>query len=309
MGIYKNIDDIVVDFIDVGQGDSALIRYRGNNVLIDAGGSAFSDFDIGENITFPYLIKSGINKLDALIISHYHDDHYKGSMAVIDNLVVEKIISSKYPPDGEFLNIISQHNIPIYTLNSNDHIFLGNKLNIDILWPKANTGFYDNENNNSLVCLVSANGFRLLFTGDIEKEVEEQLLDNKFGKVDILKVAHHGSDTSSLPELIDQLNPKISVISVGENNIYGHPSNQTIQTLLNVNSSIYRTDEIGLISVIIKRDRIIIKPYQGPFYQEDLIKYIINGKYYFLALIIFIYISNITVRTYLKMEDRIHELQ
>lgn len=309
MGIYKNIDDIVVDFIDVGQGDSALIRYRGNNILIDAGGSAFSDFDIGENITFPYLIKSGINKLDALIISHYHDDHYKGSMAVIDNLVVEKIISSKYPPDGEFLNIISQNNIPIYTLNSNDHIFLGDKLNIDILWPKASTGFYDNENNNSLVCLVSANGFRLLFTGDIEKEVEEQLLENKYGKVDILKVAHHGSDTSSLPELIDQLNPKISVISVGENNIYGHPSNQTIQTLLNVNSSIYRTDEMGLISVIIKRDRIIIKPYQGPFYQEDLIKYIINGKYYFLALIIFIYISNITVRTYLKMEDRIHELQ
>jgi competence protein ComEC len=309
MDMYRNINDIIVDFIDVGQGDSALLRYRGNNILIDAGGSAFSDFDIGENITLPYLIKSGVNELDALIISHYHDDHYKGSKAIIENLQVDKIISSKYPTEEEFLKIIDKNNIPLYTVNSSNDIFLDDKLYIDILWPIDNNVLDDNENNNSLVCLVNANGFRLLFTGDIEKEVEQQLLRKNIGEVDLLKVAHHGSNTSSHPEFIDELDPKISIISVGENNFYGHPSKQTLQTLLDVNSSIYRTDEMGLISVIIKNDRAIIKPYQGPFYQEDLIKYISIRRNYFLLLIIFVYVSNITVRTYINMEDKLHELQ
>jgi competence protein ComEC len=309
MDMYRNIDDIIVDFIDVGQGDSALLRYRGNNILIDAGGSAFSDFDIGENITLPYLIKSGVNELDALIISHYHDDHYEGSKAIIENLQVDKIISSKYPTEEEFLKIIDKNNIPLYTVNSSNDIFLDDKLYIDILWPIDNNVLDDNENNNSLVCLVNANGFRLLFTGDIEKEVEQQLLRTKIGEVDLLKVAHHGSNTSSHPEFIDELAPKISIISVGENNFYGHPSKQTLQTLLDVNSSIYRTDEMGLISVTIKNDRAVIKPYQGPFYKEDLIKYIKSRRNYFLLLIIFIYVSNITVRTYINMEDKLHELQ
>jgi competence protein ComEC len=309
MDMYRNINDIIVDFIDVGQGDSALLRYRGNNILIDAGGSAFSDFDIGENITLPYLIKSGVNELDALIISHYHDDHYKGSKAIIENLQVDKIISSKYPTEEEFLKIIDKNNIPLYTVNSSNDIFLDDKLYIDILWPIDNNVLDDNENNNSLVCLVNANGFRLLFTGDIEKEVEQQLLRTKIGEVDLLKVAHHGSNTSSHPEFIDELAPKISIISVGENNFYGHPSKQTLQTLLDVNSSIYRTDEMGLISVTIKNDRAVIKPYQGPFYKEDLIKYIKSRRNYFLLLIIFIYVSNITVRTYINMEDKLHELQ
>ncbi len=308
MDMYRNIDDIIVDFIDVGQGDSALLRYRGNNILIDAGGSAFSDFDVGENITLPYLIKSGVDKLDALIISHFHDDHYKGSMAIMENLQVDKIISSKYPTEDEFLKIIDKNNIPLYIVNSSNDIFLGG-INIDILWPTNNIVLDDNENNNSLVCLVNANGFRLLFTGDIEKEVEKQLLKTNFGKVDILKVAHHGSNTSSLPEFIDELAPKISIISVGENNFYGHPSKQTLQTLIDANSSIYRTDEMGLISVIIKKDRVVIKPYQGPFYQEDLIKFLNTRRNYFLTFIIFLYVSNITVRIYLNMEDKLHELQ
>jgi competence protein ComEC len=308
MDMYRNIDDIIVDFIDVGQGDSALLRYRGNNILIDAGGSAFSDFDVGENITLPYLIKSGVDKLDALIISHFHDDHYKGSMAIMENLQVDKIISNKYPTEDEFLKIIDKNNIPLDIVNSNNDIFLGG-INIDILWPTNNIVLDDNENNNSLVCLVNANGFRLLFTGDIEKEVEKQLLKTNFGKVDILKVAHHGSNTSSLPEFIDELAPKISIISVGENNFYGHPSKQTLQTLIDANSSIYRTDEMGLISVIIKKDRVVIKPYQGPLYQEDLIKFLNTRRNYFLTFIIFLYVSNITVRIYLNMEDKLHELQ
>ncbi len=311
MDIYKDIDDIVIDFIDVGQGDSALIRYRDNNILIDAGGSAFSDYDVGENITLPYLIKSGVSKLDALIISHYHDDHYKGSLSIIENLPVDKIISARYPTDDEFLHAIAQNNISVYKLNANNDIYLRDKLTIDILWPTNNALLYDNENNNSLVCLVNANGIKLLFTGDIEKEVENKLMheNNEDLDIDILKVAHHGSNTSSFPELIDELSPKVSIISVGKNNMYGHPSAQTLQTLMNANSSIYRTDEMGLISVIIKNDRFMIKPYRGPFYREDLIKYLNIRRNDILAFIIFIYVANAQVRTYLKMEEKLNELQ
>lgn len=247
-------ESIEVHFIDVGQGDSILLRTKASNYLIDTGGSFNDDFDIGKNITLPYLLKNGINRLDGIIITHFDADHSKGLDSIVKNIKVKSLLASYIPDDN------LRYNINI--INDKNKIILDENTTLDILWPKYSVNI-DNysDNNKSLVMLLSYFNHKILFTGDMEKEVENLLVD-WLNPVDILKVAHHGSKTSSTEDFLNKIRPKYSIISVGRNNFYNHPNQEVIERLLDINSTIYRTDEMGQIKIILGKNDIDIIPYK-----------------------------------------------
>ena len=221
-------------FIDVGQGDSTLIiTPKGKKILIDGGE--------GKNeILLPYLLDRGINKIDYIIISHFDSDHCNGLIEVMEKIKVGKVIVSKQPEESEeyrnILEIIKRKNIEAYVVKAQDRITIEKDLYINILNPAGKLEFKD-LNNNAIVAKLIYKNFSILFTGDIEKAEENiaQKYKNNL-KSTILKVAHHGSKTSTNEKFLKYVEPQIALIGVGENNKFGHPNQQTIEKLKNIRS-------------------------------------------------------------------------
>lgn len=250
-----------LNFIDVGQGDSTLITTSySRKILIDGGGSEFfSDFDVGEKTLLPYLLKKKILKLDYIIISHFDSDHIGGLFTIIEELKVDNIIIGRQFEDSEnyekFKKLVKQNKIKVNIVEAGQRINIDKYTYIDILWPSAESKIRENSiNNNSLVCKLVCQDFSVLFTGDIE-EMAEKAIINKYKnnlnilEADILKVAHHGSKTSSHKNFLNIVKPKIALIGVGEDNKFGHPSDIVIDNLKSVKADIFRTDENGEISI------------------------------------------------------------
>ena len=221
-------------FIDVGQGDCTLIiTPKDKKILIDGGE--------GKNeILLPYLLDRGINKIDYIIISHFDSDHCNGLIEVMEKIKVGKVIVSKQPEESEeyrnISEIIKQKNIEAYVVKAQDRITIEKDLYINILNPAGKLEFKD-LNNNAIVAKLIYKNFSMLFTGDIEKAEENiaQKYKNNL-KSTILKVAHHGSKTSTNEEFLKYVEPQIALIGVGENNKFGHPNQQTIEKLKNIRS-------------------------------------------------------------------------
>lgn len=182
---------------------------------------------------------------------------FGGLFYIIKEIEVDKIIIGKQFENSdnyeEFLKIIKQKNIDVYITEVGERIIIEKNLYFDILWPDKENIINENIlNNNSLVCKLIYKNFSILFTGDIE-EVAEKAILNKYDKNElkttILKVAHHGSKTSSMKEFINALSPNIAIIEVGKNNTFGHPSKQVIEDLKKITKKIYRTDNNGEIIV------------------------------------------------------------
>lgn len=165
----------------------------------------------------------------------------------------------------EFIKIAKEKKINIKIVESGDRINIENNVYIDVLWPCKDNMISENHiNNNSLVCKIVCKNFSILCTGDIEEIAEKAILSKyKYNlgilKSDILKVAHHGSKTSSTLEFLNTVKPKYAIIGVGKKNKFGHPSNTTIQNLKLLNIEIYRTDEMGEIAITINDKKIRIK--------------------------------------------------
>ena len=233
--IYKNIQkDLYINFIDVGQGDSTLITTQFNKkILIDGGGSEFgSTFDVGEKTLLPYLLKKEIHKLDYVIISHFDSDHVGGILTILEELNVKQVLIPKQVEYSEnynkFLDIIKKRNIKIKIVEEGNTINIDKNTYLDILWPEEKQIKDNVLNNNSLIVRLCYKNFKMLFTGDIE-EIAEQRLLQKYENTekltaDILKVAHHGSKSSSIAEFLEKVNPRIALIGVGKNNKFGHPN-------------------------------------------------------------------------------------
>ena len=246
-------------FIDVGQGDSTLIITRFNKtVLIDGGGSEIGEDYVGENILFPYLLDRGIKKIDYIMISHFDSDHCKGILYIMENLKVENVIISKQIEKSDnynlFLKIIKQKNINIIMVKSGMNVQIDNYTYFEILWPNNQMISENAMNNNSIVARFIYRKFKILFTGDIEFIAEQEIIKKHDIRSNVLKVAHHGSDTSSDDEFIKKVNPEIALIGVGKNNRYGHPSNETLKKFENINTQIYRTDLCGEIYIKVNKN-------------------------------------------------------
>ena len=240
-----------VYFFDVGQADSMLIQNNGENMLIDAGNN-----EDGETLV-NNLKTLGVEKIDYLVGTHPHEDHIGG----LDNVINEFDIGTIYMPNittntktyEDVITEIENKNLQISEAKKGDTFFLGNancEFMTDSILDKNNL------NLSSIVTRITFGNTSFLFTGDAETENEET---RTWPKTDVLKVGHHGSDTSSSEEFLKQVSPKTAIISVGKDNDYGHPSDETIKKLQNLGTTIYRTDELGTIELISDGNNIIKK--------------------------------------------------
>ncbi len=245
-----------VTYLDVGQGDSALIHFPYNklNILIDTGGIINSKYQIAKNKTIPYLKSVGITKIDYLILTHGDFDHMGEAINFVNNFKVVKVILNC----GSY-NDLEKDLIKVLDKKKTEYYSCIKELNIDNnKLYFLNTKEYDNENDNSNVIYTEVNGFKLLFMGDASITTEKEILKGyNLPNIDVLKVGHHGSNTSSSKYFIDSINPKYSLISVGKNNRYGHPNKEVLNNL--ENSKIYRTDQDGSIMLKIKNNKLEIE--------------------------------------------------
>ena len=243
--------NLTVDFIDVGQADSILIMTQDKAMLIDAGNN-----EDGEDVV-EFIKSKGITKLDYVIGTHPHEDHIGGMDDVIKNFDIGTIYMPKITTNTktyeDVITEIENKNLQISEAKKGDTFFLGNancEFMTDSILDKNNL------NLSSIVTRITFGNTSFLFTGDAETENEET---RTWPKTDVLKVGHHGSDTSSSEEFLKQVSPKTAIISVGKDNDYGHPSDETIKKLQNLGTTIYRTDELGTIELISDGNNIIKK--------------------------------------------------
>ena len=240
--------------LDVKQGDSSLLIFPHNkcNIMIDTGG--IYNNDLTSNVLIPSLKSRGIRKLDYIIITHGDYDHMGEAIKLVNNFKVDNVvfnIGDINSIESRIISVLEKKNIKYYIgldklkINNNTLYFL-------------NTKEYDNENDNSNVLYFKLDIFKFLLLGDASSIREKDIIDEyDISDIDVLKVGHHGSRTSSSEYFIDEINPKYSLISVGKNNRYGHPNKEVLKNL--VNSKIYRTDEDGSIMFKIKNNKLNIE--------------------------------------------------
>lgn len=246
---YLNSNFEVVMF-EVGEADCHLIKYpyNKNTILIDTGKNEYKI----KNEVIPYLKSIGIKKIDYLIITHGDEDHIGGSITLINNFQVKNVILNKgtfTDIEKELIKNLNKKKIP-YQININ-------KINLSnhTIYLLNNTK-YNNENDNSIITYFTYQKYKFLYMGDASINTEDNLLENyNLNNISILKVGHHGSNTSSSKDFISQINPSISLISVGENNIYHHPNKEVINNLSK--SRIYRTDINNMVKLTINSKGIL----------------------------------------------------
>ncbi|WP_432664570.1 DNA internalization-related competence protein ComEC/Rec2 [Wukongibacter baidiensis] len=244
--------DLRLTFVDVGQGDCILIETpKGKRILVD-GGKEQEDFLSG------FLLKNGISYIDLICVSHIHNDHIGGIANVLENIKTGQMVigTKEYTSEEwqEIERICLENKIPIMEFSKGKIIRLEKDLTLTAVYPKAELIENTNEdtNNNSLVLILEYKDFEVVLTGDIEKEAEMDIVRGGFKRdVDVLKVGHHGSKTSSTPEFLDSFTPEIAVIQVGKN-VFGHPHGDTLNKLKEREIKIYRNDKNG--AVIIETD-------------------------------------------------------
>jgi competence protein ComEC len=229
--------------LDVGQGDSILITNNNKTMLIDA-----STNEMGSRVV-KYLNDLGIKKIDYLVGTHPHEDHIGG----LDNVIKSFDIGTIYMPNvvattktfEEVIDAISAKKLKVTSPKTGDKFTVGNA-ECEVMSIRNDK---DDYNNCSIVIKMDFNNVSYLFTGDAEESVESS---RKWPHIDVLKVGHHGSNTSSSKNFLEQIKPEVALISVGQGNTYGHPTQATLKRLSNIGAKIYRTDENGTILLIEK---------------------------------------------------------
>ena len=243
-------DEVQIHVIDVGQGDSILIRGEQQAVLVDAG-----DLDAGETVV-SYLRNLGIEKLDLIVVTHPHADHIGGMTAVLEAFPVGKIIAPELPDDliptsrtyENFLAAAIENNIPAETSQNSDGFSVG-PMTFSILSPRPYND-YSSLNNFSTVLRGKMQGGTILLCGDAEKATENMLLESGADlESDVIKIAHHGGDTSSQMEFLEAVSPKAAIISVAEENPYGHPHEEVVARLEEIGTDLFTTANNGTVII------------------------------------------------------------
>ena len=260
--------DLKIYFVDVGQGDCTfIVTPKNKTILIDGGGSLSDSFDVGKKTLIPYLLDRGYASLDYVMISHFDQDHVGGILTVLEGLKVKNVIISKQREKSqqysEFMRIIKKKKINVIVVERGNRVKIEDGIYFDILWPQKEQIKDNILNNNSIVAKLHYNEFSMLFTGDIEQEAEKILIQNNTNlKVDVLKVAHHGSNTSSMKEFVKTVKPRVALIGVGKNNNFGHPDSEVLNRFKQINTKIFRTDENGEINIVVdKKGRIKLEKF------------------------------------------------
>lgn len=253
-----------ITVLDVGQGDSILIETPlKKTILIDGGGQ--QNYPVGDEIIKKALLFKHIHKLDLIICTHSDDDHMLGIMELMDDIKIGGIMINCLEKQGydPLIDLCYQYEVPVF-INNSVRIDLLDQLELKILYPYKDTRYID-ENNSSVVVKLKYKDRSFLFTGDLEKQGEAILMGSKPDelKSDVLKIAHHGSNTSSTETFLDEVSPHYAIISVGENNYFGHPHPDVISRLMDRRISVYRTDTSGAIEITSDGKYIHFKEYDS----------------------------------------------
>ncbi len=250
--ISKYDGKLHITFFDIGQGDSALLQYQDFSLLVDGGPGNYLSSRIGKRL--PFFDR----ELDLVVATHPQEDHFFGLVKVTESIKVERVLVSQKESENqkynEWIEWLERKKIPVLFAYDVDKIQVDNMFSVKVLYPKEESDVVNtkNANNSCVVLLVSFGDTDILFTCDIEEPTEKLLLE-KYGKkldVEILKTAHHGSDTSSNKDFLQILTPETAIISVGKNNRYGHPSRRVLNRLEQMGVKIFRTDVDGDVELV-----------------------------------------------------------
>lgn len=247
---------LAVSFIDVGQGDATLVQSGGESYLIDAGRP-----EAGPEVV-DFLRSRGVEELDGLVATHPDADHIGGLPDVLDAFPVSTVYLSGEDDKATttfntFLRSVQNEGAQVFEARAGLQMDWGGT-DVTVLSPppESEGGLFGESNEDSVSMLLVFGEARVLLTGDAENRGEEYMSTGRFvGPVTVLKVGHHGSNTSTTPLFLSRFRPEISVIAVGENS-YGHPTPQTLRRLKTVGAEVFRTDEDGDVIVTIKDGRV-----------------------------------------------------
>lgn len=260
--------EIAVHYIDVGQGDCELIVAGDTRVLIDSGEAQYSGRVIN------YISSLGFRRLDYVIATHPHDDHIGGLAAIMEEFAVGKVIMPEIPegilPTDKYfenmLDVIDRKNITAEYSRTGTEIQLGGGAVLRIVAPVHSD--YASLNNFSIACRLVHGERSFFFTGDIERAAESDIVNSgEYIRSDVLKVAHHGSTSSSTPAFLEAVMPEYAVIEVGEGNSYGHPKPEIVTRLHSLGAEILTTMECGNIVIVSDGSELTVHTDNG--YQEE----------------------------------------
>jgi competence protein ComEC len=257
-----------IDFLDVGQGDSALVTMPdGTTLLVDGGGKiAEATRSIGETVVSEYLWWRGLAEVDYVLVTHADADHIDGLNDVLKNFAVRRALIAREPagdPEfSKFSETLKQTNTAAEILQAGDVIHFG-AAEVSVLWPPA--GGDGSTNNDSIVLRVKFGERSILLTGDIEKQAEKALLGSQQDlRADVVKVPHHGSKTSSTEDFVRATAPQFAVISVGRHSMFGHPHKDVVQRWQANGATVLTTGECGTITVTTNGKELSLKKFIQP---------------------------------------------
>lgn len=238
-------------FLNVGQGDSELVRVGQSLFLIDAG----KDSEVVKNLE--EILPFSKRKIDVVFASHGQQDHMGGLFEVVNRYDVGVVLYNGENSSlwDEFKRLLNEREIPYFNVANGDIISYKNT-QFSVLWPLVEKTS-NTSNDNSMVILMNSSSTRALFTADISSKTEKILSNFDLNKIDILKIAHHGSKYSSSKEFLDAIKPKVAVVEVGKNS-YGHPAEEILDRFKNIGSKVFRTDLDGMIKIDYLNDKIRI---------------------------------------------------
>lgn len=233
-------------FLDVGQGDSTLLRTRGLTMLVDGGGSVGSDFDVGGRTVMPALRALGVRKIDIMVATHADTDHIEGLSSVLRQMPVGELwIGQRKEGDPVLkavLDAAAERHVPVREVRRGDHISASG-VDVTVLWP-AGKYWSTADNDNSVALKITSHGWNTAILGDLPDPAETLI---GVGHLDLLKTAHHGSRFSTSAEFLRQTTPRDALISVGAHNTYGHPNPDVLARLQAAGVRVWRTDEVGTV--------------------------------------------------------------
>lgn len=274
-GIYRDLVTFEISQLYVDQGDCALISYKGRNYLIDTGGARFEN-KIAEKYLFPSLKVRGISTIDGIFLSHFDEDHAGNLNKILENYKVKNIFINHLPEDPSILEEGEKYS-KIIKLSKGDKIKLFKDTSIQVLLDDEKK---EEGNDKSMVLLLDHKGFKALFTGDISADIERKINS----KIDLLKVAHHGSRTSTSDEFLENTRPKLAVISAGYENSYGHPHKESLENLEKHGIIYYVTSKDGEVDFKILGNQLSIDVNnKNQDYKFEIILIILNTSLLYIV--------------------------
>jgi competence protein ComEC len=261
--------DLTVTFLDVGQGDSIVVRTPRGHILVVDTGWVTPDDDAGRSVVLPYLRAQGVNRIDALLLTHPDDDHIGGAHTLIERIKIDRLLVSSLPSTApnyiRVLNAARERGVKVEHLARGQAFGFHGPAFAEVLNPPAGAQprSRHSDNDGSLVVRVRFGRTSLLLTGDAEAVAEQDMAYNGLDlHAEVLKLGHHGSKTSSSEVFLDRVHPAVAIVSAGRRNVFGHPHPDIMARLANRGIRVFRTDRDGSIRVKSDGERLRISAFR-----------------------------------------------